>query len=72
VGSRTGEELVREGVFACGELLVCMLTAFPPFYKKYSPTDTYFKFLSPEHIYKFWQELHKKVARSDKHFAFSP
>ncbi len=50
---------------------MCLLTAFPPFYKKYSPTDTYFKFLSPEHIHKFWQELQKKVARSDKHFAFS-
>lgn len=71
-GRAAEEERAREAVFACGEVLVCMLTAFMPFYKKHSPTDTYFKFLSPEHIHKFWQELQRKVQKTDKKFAFSP
>ena len=49
-----------------------MLTSSMPFYKKTSPTDTYYKFLSPEHIHKFWQELQKKVLKMDKKFSFSP
>lgn len=42
-----------------------------PFYKKNSPTDAYFKFLSQDHIHKFWQELQKKMTKLDKKFAFS-
>lgn len=72
VSSRSGEERIREGVFSCGEILVCMLTTAMPFYKKNSPTDTYYKFLSQEHIHKFWQEMQKKIQKTDKKFSFSP
>jgi len=48
-----------------------MLTSFMPFYKKYSTTDAFFKFISSEHIHKFWQELQKRMARVDKKFIFS-
>jgi hypothetical protein len=71
VSCKSEEERLRECVFACGEILVCLLTSFMPFYKKDSPTDTYFKFLTADHIHKFWQELQKKMQRTDKKFAFS-
>lgn len=48
-----------------------MLTSFMPFYKKYSSTDAFFKFISEEHIHKFWQELLKRMQRVDKAFKFS-
>lgn len=42
-----------------------------PFYKKYSSTDAFYKFISEEHIHKFWQELIKRMQRVDKTFKFS-
>jgi hypothetical protein len=48
-----------------------MVTSFMPFYKKYSNTDAFFKFISEEHIHKFWQELQKRMMRFDKSFKFS-
>ena len=62
---------LQESVFSCGEILICMLTSFMPFYKKYSATDAFFKFISEEHIHKFWQELQKRMTRLDKNFKFS-
>ena len=43
-----------------------------PFYKKYSSSDAFYKFIHPEHIHKFWQELQKRMNRIDKTFVFSP
>lgn len=71
INSKSEDERLKETIFACGEILICLLTSFMPFYKKYSPTDTYFKFLTPEHIHKFWQELQKKIQKLDKKFSFS-
>jgi hypothetical protein len=42
-----------------------------PFYKKYSPTDTFYKFINPEHMHKFWNELLKRISKIDKKFQFS-
>jgi hypothetical protein len=42
-----------------------------PFYKRYSSTDAFFKFISEEHIHKFWQELLKRMVKIDKKFTFS-
>jgi hypothetical protein len=47
------------------------MTSFMPFYKKYSPTDTFYKFINPEHMHKFWNELHKRISKIDKKFQFS-
>ena len=36
-----------ECIFSCGEILMCMVLSFMPFYRKYSATDTYYKFICP-------------------------
>lgn len=71
VSPKSEAERLKESVFSCGEILICLLTSFMPFYKKNSPTDAYFKFLSQDHIGKFWQEMQKKMTKIDKKFAFS-
>ena len=63
---------LQESIFSCGEILFCMLTSFMPFYKKYSSTDIFFKFIASEQPNKFWQEIQKKMIKTDKNFSFSP
>ena len=48
------------------------MTSFMPFYKKYSLTDEFYKFITPEHIHKFWEQLLKSMNRVDKNFKFQP
>ena len=55
ISSKDEQNKLSESVFSCGEILFCMMTSFMPFYKKYSNTDAFFKFISPEQIHKFWQ-----------------
>ena len=43
-----------------------------PFYKKYSATDEFYKFITPENIHKFWEQLQKSMYRFDKSFKFQP
>lgn len=43
-----------------------------PFYKKYSVTDEFYKFITPEHIHKFWEQMIKSMSRVDKKFKFNP
>lgn len=42
-----------------------------PFYKKDSPTDTFFKFITVESIHKFWNNLEKRMGKVDKTFKLS-
>jgi hypothetical protein len=42
-----------------------------PFYKKDSPTDTFFKFITAESIHKFWTNIEKRMGKVDKKFKLS-